>query len=168
MKKLLKLFGLLLAMGTLFCLSSCDDLLGLNGEDNTQQAATTTTTTDNEVLEHTFVMDMADKDPAKQIYIYYTSTTRFSYPDHPNCYYQVVFNKQGNKWSMYTRPVESMNKINDVASGTYGKDESVITEGTVTLSDKETITIKKNSEGKLYFTANVYASHKAIGAKDDK
>ena len=154
MKKLLKLFGLLIAMGTLFCLSSCDGLLG-GGEEE-------------EVLEHTFVIDMADKDITKQIYIYYTSTTRFSYDDHPNCYYQMVFNKQGNKWSMYTRPVESMTKIKDIASGTFGNNESVITEGTVTLSDKETIKIKKNSDGKLYFTANVYASHKSLGAKDAK
>ena len=155
MKKLLKLFGLLIAMGTLFCLSSCDSLFGGNEQED-------------EVLEHTFVIDMADKDITKQIYIYYTSTTRFSYDDHPNCYYQMVFNKQGNKWSMYTRPVESMTKIKDIASGTFGNNESVITEGTVTLSNKETIKIKKNSDGKLYFTANVYASHKELGAKDAK
>ena len=155
MKKLFKLFGLLIITSTILCLSSCNGIFG--GEKK-----------DEEVLEHTFVMDMADKDPAKQIYIYYTSTTRFSYENHPNCYYQMVFSKQGNTWTMYTRPVESMTKITDIGSGTYGKDESVIAEGTVTLSDKETITITKNSDGKLCFKANVYASHKAIGAKDAK
>ena len=156
MKKIFKLFGIMIAVTTLMCLSSCDQLLNLGENEN------------DEVLTHSFVIDMGDKDITKQIYIYYTSTTRFSYGDHPSCYYQMVFSKQGNTWKLYTRPVDSMTKINDVGEGTFGSKESVITEGTVTLSDKETITIKKNSDGKLYFTLNVAASHKAIGAKDSK
>lgn len=85
MKKLLKLFGLLIAMGTLFCLSGCDQLFNLgNEDDNTQQ-----TTTDDEigdVLEHTFIMEK----PQGYSFYYYTSTTRFIY-DEKESYYQISF-----------------------------------------------------------------------------
>ena len=162
MKKIFKVFGVLLAFMMVIGLTSCGDLFNFgNNKDEI-----------GDVLEHTFVIDMADKDIDKQISIYYTSTKRFSYKDNDACYYQVAFNKQHNSWFMYTRPANSTNKISDVASGTYTGD--IVKEGTLVLSSTEypeyaqTVTLKINSNGKLYFTANVASAHKFLGAHDEK
>ncbi len=165
MKKIFKVFGALLAFAMVIGLSSCGDML--NGTQNNGK--------DDEigdVLEHTFVIDMADKNIDLQISVYYTSTKRFSYKNNDACYYQVAFNKQRNSWFMYTRPANSTNKISDVASGTYTGD--IVKEGTLVLSSTEypqyaqTVTLKTNSDGKLYFVANVASAHKFLGAKDEK
>ena len=68
MKKIFKVFGALLAFTMVIGLSSCGDML--NGtQDNGKDDEI------GDVLEHTFVLDMGDKDITKQTFIYYTSTT---------------------------------------------------------------------------------------------
>ncbi|MBO4628949.1 MAG: hypothetical protein J5687_03245 [Treponema sp.] len=166
MKKLLKLFGLLLAMGTLFCLSSCDGLFGggANGADDSN----TPETTSSNPINHTFVKE----DTVGYNYYYYTSTTRFSYGEHTECYYQISFNVAKKTWIIYTRPVASTTKIEDIASGSYEGDPSK--EGKLKLiaadnkSATQTVKVEKNSAGKLCFIGDVAASHQYLGAKDEK
>lgn len=161
MKKIFKVFGALLAFAMVIGLSSCGDML--NGTQNNGK--------DDEigdVLEHTFVLDMGDKDITKQTFIYYTSTTRFSYGEYTQCYYQMSFNVSKKSWILYTRPAASTTPIQEVGKGSYGSKESPIVEGTVTLDGLQAIELKKQSDGKLYFIANIAAVHKAIGAHDEK
>ena len=168
MKKLLKLFGLLLAMGTLFCLSSCDDLLGLNGE-NTPTKQEIEDEYYNNPINHTFVKDNTT---VGNSFIYYNSTTKFSYTNHDSCYYQMSFNVGKKTWQIYTRTTSSVTKIEDVSGGTFTGNPSAEGDLVLTSSDvksaSQTVTIKKNDDGTLYFVGNVAASHKAIGAKDAK
>ena len=158
MKKLLKLFGLLLAMGTLFCLSGCDGLFEGEAEEDYSKP-----------INHTFVKDNTT---VGNSFVYYNSTTKFSYTGHDACYYQMSFNTGKKTWSIYTRTTSSTNKIEDVSGGTYTGDP--LKEGELTLtssdakSESQTVTIKRNTEGTLSFVGNVAAAHKAIGAKDAK
>ena len=156
MKKLSKLFGLLLAMGTLFCLSSCDGIVGGNKDDEI-----------GDVLEHTFVMEK----PQGYNFYYYTSTTRFTY-DGKESYYQISFDTAKKNWKMYTRPVASTTPSEDIASGTYTGNPAAEGELVFTSPDNtnysQTVTVKTNSDGKLCFNGNVAAAHKKIGAKDAK
>ena len=171
MKKLLKLFGLLLAMGTLFCLSSCDGLFG--GNENEEET---------EII-HEFYQ--SDK---KGYYYYYTSTTGFTYTtqdgivyDKSNpCIYQVCFSQGANKgtWNMYTRTKASYNKIEDVYKDvTYEGDVSKDGEVKLYLEGKlfqtikietKTIQLTNTTPTTCVFTANIIAAHKKIKATDAK
>lgn len=187
MKKLLKLFGLLLAMGTLFCLSGCD-LATLLGEDNTQQ-----TPRDNEekakeyvkstdAINHEFYLS-----DDKNSYIYYTSTQLFNYGDHTDCIYQISFTPKDSAatkgtWKLYTRPIASTKLIEMVYQGTFqGVNSGSVRNGgtvqllinnevidTLTVESKGITTATGVTKTAFAFTANVAASHKAIGAKDAK
>ena len=158
MKKLLKLFGLLIAMGTLFCLSSCDGLFGGASEQDYSKP-----------INHTFVKDNTT---VGNSFVYYNSTTQFSYAGHNACYYQMSFNTGKKTWLIYTRTTSSTNKLEDVSGGTYTGNPLVEGDLVLTSSDakseSQTVTIKKNTEGTLYFVGNVAAAHKAIGATDAK
>ena len=189
MKKLLKLFGLLLAMGTLFCLSSCDDLFNLgNEDDNTQQ-----TTTDDEeqaqayvkatdTINHEFYLS-----DDKTSYIYYTSTQLFNYGEYTDCVYQISFTPKDSgatkgTWKLYTRPIASVKTIQMIYSGTFqGVDSGSVKNGgtvkllidnevidTLTIANKSVTTATKTTVTAFAFTANVAASHKVIGAEDAK
>ena len=161
MKKLLKLFGLLIAMGTLFCLTSCDGLLDAKTDDEEVDYS--------KPINHTFVKDNTT---VGNSFVYYNSTTKFSYTGHDACYYQMSFNTGKKTWSIYTRTTSSTTKIEDVAGGTYTGDP--LKEGALTLTPtdgktvEQTVTIEKNAEGSLTFVGNVAAAHKIIGAKDAK
>ena len=172
MKKLFKLFGILIAVSTLMCLSSCKDIMGGSKDDK------------EEIINHEFYH--SDK---KGSYYYYTSTTSFTYTSPENgtvydktnpCIYQVCFTQGTNKgtWNMYTRPKSSQTPIDFVyKNGTYEGDVSK--EGviklyienelfqTITLETK-TVQLENTTPTALVFTANITAAHKSIGAKDSK
>ena len=162
MKKLFKLFGLMIITSTLFCLSSCGNIFGNKSGDD-------------EVINHDFVIAPNGKDITTQQFIYYVSTTIFSYQGYEKCYYQINFNRATKSWRMFTRAVASETPITDIASGTYGEDKDVIINGgTLVLTDaddaqySQTVTIVKAADGTLSFNANVAPAHKSIGAKDAK
>ena len=186
MKKLLKLFGLLLAMGTLFCLSSCDDLFNMdNNEDKPVEEKAKEYVKSTDAINHEFYLS-----DDKTQYIYYTSTTAFNYQDYENCIYQISFTPKNSAatkgtWIIYTRPINSYNTIERLYEGCSGTFEgvnngSVRNGGTVKLLldnqeistvtiENKTLTNEKNKTVTAYaFTLNVVAAHKYIGAEDVK
>lgn len=179
MKKLLKLFGLLIAMGTLFCLSSCDGLFG-GGEEEEEKARTYVKSTDS--INHEFYLS-----DDKSSYIYYTSTQLFNYGKHTDCIYQISFTPKDSAaskgtWKLYTRPIASTKTIEMVYEGTFqGENSGSVRNGgtvkllinnevvdTLTVESKGITTATGVSKTAFAFTANVAASHKAIGATDAK
>ena len=170
MKKLLKLFGLLIAMGTLFCLSSCDSLL--NGSEPKDETP---------VVDYTFYLS-----DDKVSYQYFSGTTQFSYTDsdgvkHDDCIYQVSFTpKTSNtgKWMMYIRPKSSTTTVETKFKGTY--EGNVKQEGQVKLLNEDgqlnrniTIEYKEiqltNSKKTTYvFTTDVGEVHKYYGCSNAK
>ena len=193
MKKLLKLFGLLLAMGTLFCLSGCD-LATLLGEDNTQQtprdneekAKTYEEVTSGDKIEHEFYLSLDQPKSNK----YFTSTTAFTYTtskgvvyDETNpCIYQFCFHptisaETKGTWTLYTRPKASTSTIELIYKGTYegkvtdnGQVKLFIDNNLIQTLDvkKKVIQLENTSPDTYVFTANMTAAHKSIGAKDAK
>jgi hypothetical protein len=183
MKKLLKLFGLLLAMGTLFCLSSCDDLFNMdNNEDKPVEEKAKEYVKSTDAINHEFYLS-----DDKTSYIYYTSTKLFSYENYTDCVYQISFTPKDSAaskgtWKLYTRPIASTKTIEMVYSGTFkavgsgsirngGTVELLINDevvDTLTVENKTVTTATGVSKTAYAFTANVAASHKAIGAKDAK
>ena len=158
MKKLLKLFGLLIAFGTLFCLSGCGNLLNKSSDDDY-----------SEPINHTFVRDMTMPGDS---FVYYNSTKAFSYKDNASCYYQIKFNAGKKTWMLYTRTTASSTPIEEIAGGTFTGSPSKEGELTLTSADEktatQTVTVAKNSDDILSFVADVVASHKYLGAKDSK
>ena len=169
MKKLLKLFGILIAVSTIFCLSACDlaGLLGDNGNTTKQELDDEYY---NNPIEHTFVRAASD---SGYIYCHYDAQNTFTYGNHTNCYYQIEFSYASPiKFSLYTRKKGSMELIETIANGTITGDpwkEGVVTFTTIEgKSVFQTITIKKDSNNVLYFNGDVSVTHKALGAKDEK
>ncbi len=180
MKKLLKLFGLLIAMGTLFCLTSCDGLFGGEAEEDIEKAKKYVKSTDK--IDHEFYLS-----DDKSSYIYYTSTQLFDYGKHTDCVYQISFTPKDSAatkgtWKLYTRPIASTKTIEMVYEGTFqGENSGSVRNGgtvnllinnevidTITVESKGVTTATGVSKTAFAFTANVSASHKAIGATDAK
>ena len=181
MKKLLKLFGLLIAMGTLFCLSSCDDLFN-TGDDTPVEEKAKAYVQSTDSINHEFYLS-----DDKNSYIYYTSTQLFNYGNHTDCVYQISFTPRDSAatkgtWKLYTRPIASTKTIEMVYQGTFqGENSGSVRNGgtikllidnevvdTLTVESKGVTTATGVSKTAFAFTANVAASHKAIGAKDAK
>ena len=173
MKKICKLFGVLLAFTMVIGLASCDGLFnpgntgfgraGNAGNSGSQQQG------DTDPIKHTFIKD----DTTGISFFYYTSTTRFTYPDNPEiCYYQISFNAGEKTWILYARPAASTKAKEQIANGTYTGDPSKV--GTLVLTSpdgkaaSQTIEIKTNDAGRLYFVGDVTASHKYLNAQDEK
>lgn len=159
MKKLLKLFGLLIAMGTLFCLSSCDGIFGGETEEDYSKP-----------INHTFVKDSTD---TGYFVCHYNAQNIFNYKDYTNCYYQIEFTASTpKKFNLYSRTKQSTNVIESIAKGTFTGDPWKEGEVVLTISEGncafQTITIAKNADGILSFTGDVAASHKYLGAHDSK
>ena len=179
MKKLFKIFGLAFVLGTLFCMTSCDDLFNTE-EDPLTKAKSYEKQTD--AINHEFWLS-----DDKSSYLYYTSTQSFNYGKHEDCIYQISFTpkdsaaSKGN-WKLYTRPRGSSKTIELVHEGTFRSvnSGSVRNGGTIELLigsevidtltiEYKTVTTATGNQKEAYaFTANVAASHKAIGAKDSK
>ena len=189
MKKLFRLFGLLLAMGTLFCLSGCDQLFNSENEDDKpveEKAKDYVEVTSGDKIEHMFYLSL-DQPKANK---YFTSTTAFTYTtlkgvvyDETNpCVYQFCFHPTNSAetkgtWTLYTRPKGSTTTIELIYKGTY--EGKVTDNGEVKLLidnaliqtieiEKKVIQLEKTSPDTYVFTANMAASHKAIGATDAK
>ena len=164
MKKIFKVFGALLAFAMVIGLSSCGDMLNgtqNNGKDDAMDYS--------QPINHTFVKDNTT---VGNSFYYYNSTTVFSYEGHDACYYQMSFSTSKKTWLIYTRTTSSTNKIQDVAWGNYTGDPAKEGELVLTSTDgksaSQTVTIKKDTSGNLYFVGDVAAAHKSIGAKDAK
>ena len=169
MKKLFKLFGLLIITSTILCLSSCGNVFGNKSDDD-------------EII-HDFYN--SDK---KGYYYYYTSTTTFTYTspdgtiyDKSNpCIYQICFSQGTNKgtWNMYTRPKATSKALDMIyTDGTY--DGDVSKDGEVKLYiageyfqtiniETKTIQLENSSPTCCAFSANIIAAHKKINATDSK
>lgn len=198
MKKIFKLFGVLLAFAMVVGLSSCGNIFGTdttglnnqgtqnnnNGNNNQQQQI-------SGKVEHEFYLS-----DDKSSYIYYTDLQLFTYscvdskgnelvygPDNP-CYYQISFyvknsaNTKGT-WTMYTRPKSSTNTLEDftVLKGDF--DGNIKEPGTVKLLidgqvvqtltlTRKTVQLEKSSPTTIVFTADVTTVHTAINATDAK
>ena len=171
MKKIFKLTGVLLALAMLIGLSSCADLLGvgLGGTEKKTSQQKQTTQDYSKPINHEFYKDNTTVGIS---FFYYNSTQKFSYTGHDACYYQISFNAGKKTWSMFTRTTSSTDKIEDVAWGSYTGDPSK--EGTLVLTStdgqtaSQTVTIKKDAAGNLYFVGDVAAAHKYISATDAK
>lgn len=186
MKKIFKLTGVLLALAMVIGLSSCADLLGV-GLGGTEKKKQTTTETPMEYVDadtpinHEFYLS-----DDKTSYIYYTSTTRFTYGNHNDCIYQISFkpdNSAATKgtWKLYTRERSTVKTIEMIYEGTFkGVDNgSVKTGGTVQLLigntvvdtmeiESKTVQLTSGNKTALACDVNVASAHKAIGAKDAK
>jgi len=179
MKKLFRLFGLLIAVSTLMCLSSCG---GITGTGTGEEENTNVNGNENQVISHGFYLS-----DDKGGIIYYTSTQSFNYGNHEDCIYQVQFNLNNSaatkgSWLLYTRPRGTTTVIDNVYEGTFRgvNSGSIRNGGTVELLidskvvdtltvEKKTITTSKGTVLDAFtFMANVTASHKAIGATDAK
>ncbi|MBP5603332.1 MAG: hypothetical protein J6X78_11470 [Treponema sp.] len=185
MKKIFKLFGILLAIGTILCLASCDGLLNMmldNEEDKDQTPEGIAYTQADSTINHEFYLsdDMNS-------YIYYTSTQSFNYGNHQDCIYQISFtpkNSAASKgtWKLFTRPKATTKTIEMIYQGTFEgvNNGSVRNGGTVQLKIGNDVIETLNIEMKSVTTSsgatldayacivNVAASHTAIGATDSK
>ena len=160
MKKLLKLFGLLIAFGTLFCLSGCGNLTSKSEEEVDY----------SQPINHLFLKDTTD---TGYFVCHYNAQNIFKYKDYTNCYYQIEFTASSpKKFNLYTRTKASTNIIESIAKGTFTGDPWKEGDVTLTISEGncafQTITITKNNSGILCFTGDVAASHQFLGAKDSK
>ncbi|MBO4532983.1 MAG: hypothetical protein J5726_04725 [Treponema sp.] len=185
MKKICKLFGVLLAFTMVIGLASCDGLFnpgntgfgraGNAGNSGSQQQG------DETPINHTFYL--SDNQFAHK---YYTDTTHFSFTDkdgvyYADCIYQISFSPNtkgtGGNWIMYIRPDGSTSNKETQYKGTYEGDAE--NEGTLklyvndellktlTLENKE-IQVKSITKTALTFTTDVAKAHKYYGAKDEK
>ena len=165
MKKLFRLFGLLIAVSTLMCLSSCGGITGTGtGEEEN------TTMDYSKPINHTFIKNSTD---TGYFVCHYNAQNIFSYKNYTNCYYQIEFtNSSPKKFNLYSRTKESTNVLQTIAKGTFTgdpwKEGDVVLTITEGQSASQTITIKKDQNGVLYFTGDVAASHAFIGATDAK
>ncbi len=192
MKKIFKVFSLLLAFATLMTLTSCDDLWGLINENDKPQSSQQDNTTDDGtpkdyvavtgVINHDFYLS-----DDKGSYIYYTSINSFQYGNYTDCVYQISFTPKDSAatrgdWKLYTRPRGSNKTIDFIYKGTFEgvNGGSIKTGGTVKLligsELVDTLTIAKSNikvlsgeiREKYVFNANVSAAHAAIDAHDEK
>ena len=181
MKKIFKVFGVLIAFSTLLCLTGCD-LAGLFGEgDKTpEEIAKKYQKADGEAINHEFYLS-----DDKSSYIYYTSIQRFAYGNHNDCIYQISFTPKKSDaiegtWKLYSRE-RAGKTIELIYDGTFKgvNGGSVRNGGTVDIfigNEKiDTLTIEERAVNLSSGTAvkkacyvNVAASHKAIGAHDQK
>ena len=165
MKKIFKVFGALLAFAMVIGLSSCGDMLNgtqNNGKDDAMDYS--------QPINHTFKKDSTD---TGYFVCHYNAQNTFSYQGHDNCYYQMEFTSSTpKKFTLYSRTKKSTNVLETIARGTFTgdpwKEGDVVLTVTEGNSAFQTISIKKDAEGTLYFVGDVAASHKYIGAKDDK
>ena len=171
MKKIFKVFGVLLAFMMVIGLTSCGDLFNFgNNKDDS-----------NDPINHTFYLSLSQTQ-----YKYYSDTTHFSFTDkdgvfYADCIYQISFTPNtkgtGGNWIMYIRPDGSYSNKETQYKGTYeGNAEN---EGTLklyvndellktlTLENKE-IQVKSITKTALTFTTDVAKAHKYYGAKDEK
>lgn len=191
MKKICKVFGVLLAFAMVVGLSSCDSLWKMylpdEEDDNTVQTTDDTNETPMEYvtvdtpINHEFYLS-----DDKSSYIYYTSTTRFIYENHDDCIYQISFTptksdaSQG-KWKLYTRERATVKTIDMIHQGTFKgvNGGSIKTGGTVQLLidnqviqtieiSKKTVQLASGSKEAYACQINVAAAHKAINATDAK
>ena len=182
MKKILKLFGVLIAMSTLLCLSGCDLASLLGGGDSTpEEVAKEYQKVTGDAINHEFYLSDNKGD-----YSYYTSTTSFTYGNHEDCIYQINFVRKNTPategtWKLYTRPRGSTKTIEMVYSGTFKgvNGGSVRTGGTVDLFidgnkidtidiQYKTVQLRSGTTEAYACNLNVAASHAAIGAHDEK
>ncbi len=195
MKKILKVFSILMAVAMIAGFTSCDDIFNFGFPENNENQQTTNGDNDTtnkepmqyidnitEVINHDFYLS-----DDKSSYIYYTSINSFQYGNHTNCVYQISFTPKrsdasAGDWKLYTRPRASSKTINFIYQGTFEgvNGGSVRNGGTVKLmigsEVVDTFTISKQNikilsgetKEKFVFTANVAAAHAAIDAKDEK
>lgn len=185
MKKIFKLTGALLALAMVIGLSSCADLLGV-GLGGTEKKKQTTTETPMEYvnadtpINHEFYLS-----DDKSSYIYYTSTTRFTYENHNDCVYQISFTPSDSAatkgtWKLYTRE-RAGKTIEMIYEGTFkGIDNGSVRKGgtvqlligttvvdTITVENR-TVQLTSGNKQAYACIVNVASAHKAIGAKDAK
>lgn len=180
MKKLWKLFGILIAVSTLFCLSGCDMLLG-SKDNSTPEEKAKEYVKSTDAINHEFYLS-----DNKGQYVYYTSTQRFKYGNHDDCIYQVNFTTKdsaGTKgdWKLYTRERGSTKTIEMIYKGTFKgvSNGSVTSGGTVELYigeelydtlniELKTVALTSGDKEAYAFTTNVAAAHASINAEDVK
>ncbi len=182
MKKIFKLFGVLIAMSTLLCLSGCDLASLLGGGDSTpEEVAKEYQKVTGDAIEHEFYLS-----DDKSSYIYYTSIQRFAYGNHNDCIYQISFTPKKSDaiegtWKLYSRERGNPKIIELVYDGTFKgvNGGSVRNGGTVNILINneviDTLTIEERpvnlasgTATKMACFVNVAASHKVLNAHDEK
>ena len=189
MKKILKLFGVLLAAATLFSLSACD-LATLMGGGNTGMKAANggnnnssqTGDESGDPINHTFYL--SDDQFAHK---YFTDTQSFSFTDkdgvhYTECIYQISFSpsttqETSGTWIMYIRPKASTSNKETQYKGTY--EGNVKQEGNVKLYvdgqllktikiEYKEVQLTSTTKTTYVFTTDVSKAHQYYGAQDEK
>ncbi len=181
MKKILKVFSILMAVAMIAGFTSCDDIFNFGFPENNNNSQQATNGDDKTPINHTFYLSLSQTQ-----YKYYTDTTHFSFTDkdgvfYADCIYQISFTPNtkgtGGTWMMYIRPDGSTTNKETQYKGTYEGD--VEKEGTVklyvnnellktlTIEYKE-VQVKNITKTAFVFTTDVAKAHQYYGAKDEK